>query len=98
MNKTEARFFEILKLRHPGWRISFECVTLKLGDDCRYTPDFFVEDGSCSIPICYECKNKQVWDDSIVKLKTAATQYPCFKFIKAQLIDGHWKETEIFPK
>lgn len=56
----------------------FEAITLKLADDCRYTPDFLVMLSDHSLE-CHEIKGF-MRDDAQVKLKIAAQMFP-FKFI-----------------
>lgn len=81
MNKTEKqRAQELEALKRTGviaaWR--YEKVTLKLADDTRYTPDFWIvaSDGQ----VRFE-ETKGFWrDDAKVKIKVAAEQFPEFTF------------------
>lgn len=94
MNKTEKhRAIQLEALKRDGqirdWR--YEEITLKLGDDCRYTPDFAVieNDGTLRFE-----ETKGFWrDDAKVKLRVAAKQFPC-KFTAMQLVKGEWKTEE----
>lgn len=76
----------------------FERFTLKLADDCRYTPDFLVQlmDGTLE---CHEVKGSFFEDDAKVKLKVAAEMFPIFTFklcIKQTKKDGGgWKITTV---
>jgi hypothetical protein len=92
-SKTEREYHNILELRKKAGDILWfrhEGITLKLGDDCRYTPDFFVmaPDGTMSI---IEVKGGFIRPDSIVKLRAAAAQYP-FRFLMAQKTKDGWTE------
>lgn len=75
-----------------SWR--FEAVTLKLGFDCRYTPDFYVVLESGAVEL-HEVKGGKAWDDAMVKLKAAATQFPQFTFVFARLIKTTWIVAEV---
>lgn len=77
LNKTEKAYHEWLKLQGHPW-IGVQCITLKLGDDCRYTPDFWVLDRHGQL-IAREVKG--FWrDDAKVKIKVAARMYPFIRF------------------
>ena len=100
MNKTEADYGALLEMRKVAGEIEdyhFESVTLKIADNCRYTPDFMVEfyDGHKEI---HEVKG--FWrDDARVKIKVAADKFRGFDFIavqkKAKKDGGGWKIEEI---
>lgn len=87
-NKTELRFEqEYLK---PWWATgsvadySYESVTLKIANGCRYTPDWYVlevvREGELKTKF-YEIKARaMIWDDAIVKIKVAAHAYQQFEF------------------
>jgi hypothetical protein len=96
MNGAEAEFYQLLELRRLAGElcaIHFEQVTLKLGPDLRYTPDFFVvgSDGEISM---YEVKGF-FRDDSRVKFLAAAQAFPYFKFHLARKERGAWKIEEV---
>ena len=81
MNKLEATYAMSLEAKKRAGKIvlwRYERVTLKLADDTRYTPDFYVLelDGSVSL---VEVKGF-MRDDALVKLKVAASQFPEFRF------------------
>lgn len=81
MNKLEASFAMTLEAQKRAGKIvlwRYERLTLKLADDTRYTPDFYVLelDGSVSLT---EVKGF-MRDDALVKLKVAAAQFPEFRF------------------
>jgi hypothetical protein len=98
MNKTENAWADILDAWkksgsvHEWW---FEGITFKLGDDCRYTPDFLVQrpDGKLE---CHEVKG--FWrDDAKAKIRVAAGMFP-FRFVavsrRATNRGGGWDEKE----
>lgn len=91
MNKTEAAYADLLESKRRAGLIReyhFQGLTLKLADDTRYTPDFFVvaADG------CAECHEvKGFWrDDAKVKIKVAARLYP-FRFVAVRWIKKTWE-------
>lgn len=95
MNKTEERrAIELEALKRSGeitlWM--YEAVTLKLADDTRYTPDFFVmlNDGT----IRFEETKGFLRDDALVKIKVAAALFP-FRFVmytaRAKKDGGGWE-------
>jgi hypothetical protein len=96
MNKTEkARAIELEALKRNGEIVAwhYEKITLKLADDTRYTPDFFVvlNDGAVHLE-----EVKGHWrDDAKVKIKVAAAQFPYFTFISFErsALSG-WIKTE----
>lgn len=77
MNKTERAYATVLDARVKAGEVRawhYEGLTLKLADDTRYTPDFFVvlADWTCEL---HEVKG--FWrDDAKVKTKVAARMYP----------------------
>ena len=95
MNKTEAAYGAFLEGEKYAGRVAwyrFEGMTLKLADDCRYTPDFTVmrADGAME---CHEVKG--FWrDDARVKIRVAASLYP-FRFVAVTKTKGGW-DTEEF--
>ncbi len=101
MNKTEAEYADvILAARIAAGDVVcwwFEAIGLKLGEDCRYHPDFLVLTASGELEV-HEVKGTFVRDDAFVKLKTAASRYP-LRFIMAQRQakkhGGGWKLIEI---
>lgn len=98
MNKLEAAYaahLEERKLLGEVLWYSFEAVTFKLGEGCRFTPDFLVMTADGYLE-CHETKG--FWaDDAKVKIKLAAEKFP-FRFVAmtkvAKKHGGGWKETE----
>lgn len=77
MNKTEAAYAQFLDIQLKAGLVQawwFERLTLKLADDCRYTPDFMVI-GSDGVIELHETKGF-MRDDARVKLKVAADMFP----------------------
>lgn len=94
LNKTEKRFLDWLWQRAlPGQYIGVQSITLKLADDCRYTPDFVtIFQGDIR---AYEVKG--FWrDDAKVKIKVAARMFP-MRFVVVQWIKGQWQFSEVKP-
>lgn len=83
MNQTEALFYRSfiapLLLTGECLQWGFDAITLVIGDNCRYTPDFFTIAGDGEI-VFHEVKGGYVRDDARVKFKAAQAQYPHFKF------------------
>lgn len=72
LNKTEREFLHWLEAQD-FTMISVQSVTLKLGDDCRYTPDFMTITPLGNIGF-WEVKGF-FRDDAKVKIKVAARMY-----------------------
>lgn len=98
MNSTEAAYAQTLEAAKIAQEIvwyTFEGVTLKLADGCRYTPDFAVlrADGQLE---CHEVKG--YWtDDARVKIKVAAEKFPfVFKAVykRPKKDGGGWRVEE----
>lgn len=94
LNRTEKSWLAVLRSRNVHW-IGIQAVTLKLGDDCRYTPDFEVID-QAGLYTFYETKGF-MREDALAKLKTAARAFPWAKFVVVTRVDGAWIETPIKP-
>lgn len=93
MNKTEQEYGTILRARLLAGEIAwcvYEGVTLKLADDTRYTPDFFVmlADGTLE---AHEVKGPFIREDAWQKLKIAASLFP-FVFRLCQRTKDGWTE------
>lgn len=81
LNKTERRFYDWLKGRSFD-HIGIQDITLRLGFDLRYNPDFTTVE-KCA-PFGYRTFLWEVKgfmrDDARVKLHAAAKQFPFFDF------------------
>lgn len=92
-NKTEAAFGLILEAqarRGDILRYRFQPVTLRLGDDCRYTPDYMVE-REAGKPEFVEIKGGFVRDDALVKFKVAKEMHDWADFSMWQKFKGGWR-------
>lgn len=101
LNKTEKRWLEILRSRGFAF-VGIHTHTLKLAHDCRYTPDFFTVDSANYSNADYgmvfwEVKGKHIWEDSLIKIRTAARIFPFYRFVLAQWKDNQWTEKVIRP-
>jgi hypothetical protein len=91
-SKTEAAYaarLEIMQLAGSirDWR--YEAVRLRLADRVRFTPDFRVVslDGSVAL---HEVKGAFTREDARIKLQTAATLFPEYRFVLATYAKGGW--------
>jgi hypothetical protein len=92
MNAVETAWSQELDRRGVKWR--WEAITLRLANDCRYTPDFsasYERIGKIDYRLIrtrfYEVKRAwkgkkrpHIFDDARVKLLVAAKEYPEFDF------------------
>lgn len=87
-NKTEREMYERLKRQAGVVSATFEGVTLRLADNCRYTPDFFCQRGPSPLlrPLFVEVKGAHAWDDSLVKFKVAKEMH------------GSWADFQLWRK
>jgi hypothetical protein len=86
LNKTERAYLAHLRSIGYDW-IGIQCITLKLGDDCRYTPDLWtIESQDSNMPmargrlVAREVKGF-MRDDALVKIKVAARMFPFVVFV-----------------
>jgi len=92
MNKLERAFWEQLQTAQRAMEFRFiwrEPVVLRLAGRTTYKPDFV----SCT-PLnhltFWEVKG-YMRDDAAVKLKVAASQFPCFQWVLVQRKRGLWQ-------
>lgn len=95
MNALERAYSAQLDLLVRAGRVAewhFEALTLRIGADCTYRPDFLVilPDGSIEF---HETKG---WlrDDARVKLRAAASAFP-FVFKLVTRAKGEWRIEEV---
>ena len=94
LNKTERAYLQVLRAR--GFHfVGIQNITLKLGDDCRYTPDFNHLDNDGRL-VFSEVKGF-MRDDALVKLKVAARVFSIFQFFLVRKNGSGWDVTEIKP-
>lgn len=93
LNKLEMSWLETMRLRHYQ-DIGTQDVTLKLGADLRYTPDFrAIVNGRFTF---FECKGF-FREDSRVKLLATARQFRMFDFYLVTKEKGKWVEVLVKP-
>ena len=99
-NRLETEFGQLLSQRHHG-PIFEQAITFRLANGLRYTPDWAVfcesDQSFFGHLILYEVKGKKAWDDSIAKLKMAASVYPNFHWYLCDKPNGTWRETIVLP-
>ncbi len=96
MNKTETQYSLILEAQKRNGGIHdyfFEKMTLKLANDCRFTPDFLVINRDDEIEL-HEVKGSHIREDAALKLKIAASMFP-FRFKLCQLKAKNWTIVEM---
>ena len=100
LNKTERRFYEYLWARIPFRYLGVQSITLKIGDDCRYTPDFVTMTSNVNGMEIYAWEVKGFMrDDALVKLKVAARMYQwiCFKLVRWNKETVSWDIKDVKP-
>lgn len=95
-NKTERAYAQYLDVLRKTERIkdwAYEEVKVRVGEKrCWYTPDFVVVTADETLEF-HEVKGH--WrDDARVKIKSAAKQYPIFRWIAVQRKGGAWQREE----
>lgn len=101
LRQNEKDYLVWLQNQQNDW-IGVQCITLKLGDDCRFTPDFWALDESglraIDTKACYKGKETpHIEDDALVKLKVAARMFPWIHFVVAWKLDNTWHHRAILP-
>lgn len=100
MNKTEAAYAIRLEQQRFLGAIKdfwFQAVTLKLGFDTRYTPDFLIQmpDGSLEL---HDTKGWDTEPAAAVKERVSSSMFPLFVFKEVRQHGGDWKEKIIGAK
>lgn len=96
MNVTEREFSLILEAQKRRgdileWR--FEGMTVRLADNCKFTPDFFVIVSRDPLKIRFvETKGRHIWDDSKVKFRVAKEQNSWAEWEMHQKLSGQWRQ------
>jgi len=99
LNKLELAFCDYLRAwsAKDGSRVSPHALTFRIGNGVRYTPDFIVTFTDNTIA-AYEVKGPHAWDDSIVKLKVAAAQFPwCAFWLASRDKPTTWRIERVMP-
>lgn len=96
LNKLETEYSWLLG--HWGEHVHAQSITLKLANGVRYTPDFFsLSSVGSGRPKAWEVKGKHAWEDSLLKIKFAAKEYPEIKFLLVWKEKGKWCQQEVLP-
>lgn len=82
LNKTEKRYYEILKTRPDLVWIGVHTFRLRLAANTHYTPDFTTLDTQ-GVLTMIDTKGAFTWEDAQLKMKLAARLFPFFRFVKA---------------
>lgn len=94
-NKTESRYGDVLAIEFrskDGYSIQYGCLTLRLADGTRYTPDWIVWKGS-EIVLAVECKGSFKLGSngrSVAAFKRAISDFPNIEFRWAQDTGHGW--------
>lgn len=100
LNKTETDFLAYCRstLICPPGDIHSQAITLLIANGVRYTPDVAVLSKTESV--FYEVKGF-MRDDAAVKIKVAASVYPCFTFYlvtkRKKKEGGGWSIQQMLP-
>lgn len=92
LNKTEREFLSRLRNDVYGHmqHIGIQSLTLQLGFDCRYTPDFWTRMQGGDFRL-WEVKGF-MRDDARVKIHAAARVFPFWTFVLVKKEKGEWVE------
>lgn len=94
LNELEKRYLAWLENLRPTW-LGVQCITLKLGHDCRYTPDFWALDGQGLRAM--DTKGEHTWEDSLIKIRVAARMFPFVRFLLVKQNGLVWDHKEVKP-
>lgn len=94
LNKTEAEYLMYIRCLGFAW-IGVQNITLKLGHDCRYTPDFVTVDKNGHLDV-REVKGF-FRDDAKVKIKVAARMFPWMTFQVVRKAKTGWEHQIVKP-
>lgn len=94
LNKLERDYLAYLRALGHGW-IGIQNITLKLGHDTRYTPDFWIVGGAGLQAL--ETKGSFFRDDAKVKIKVAARLFPFINFVLVRRLKGQWEFETVKP-
>lgn len=88
LNKTEKAYLHFLRAEKHHW-IGIQCISLKLGDDCRYNPDFLIINPQGELQ-AHEVKGF-MREDALVKIKTCARMYSFIRLFLVRKEGMSWK-------
>jgi hypothetical protein len=74
MNRTESRYAAGLRSDPLVERFEFDTISLRLGPNLHYRPDFLVRDTHGRVRVV-EVKGGYIREDALVKFKAAASRY-----------------------
>jgi hypothetical protein len=97
-SKTEARYADLLRWRQADGSIAswcYEPLSLRLGADCHYRPDFLVTRPGTHLVELVEVKGAYIRDRALDKVRMAASKFPCFVVTLAIWKGQVWTETRI---
>lgn len=94
LNKTERAYLQQLRAEGHAW-IGVQNITLKLADDTRYTPDFWLIDSEGLL--CAREVKGFFRDDAKVKVKVAARQFPFARFSVVYRKGTGWSTEVVRP-
>ncbi len=96
LNRLETEFYnEVLKSSYNPSFIFPQAIRFKILNGSTLTPDFVV----FSQPVrCYEVKGKFAWEDSLIKIRVAAKEFPMLEWVLVwKDDDGAWQKQLIIP-
>ncbi len=92
-----ATYLDGLKKAGDIQSISYEPITIRVAEGVRYTPDFLVitPDGSLTFHEVKGYTKGLMASKGMVKVKVAASQWPCWKFVIVTRNRGAWECREL---
>ncbi len=103
MNKLETEFYNRIKDQYPNYPpVRAQAKTFRLANGVRFTPDLtcsiWPDDNEPAKETAWEVKGKHAWDDSICKLKMAASAFPEVRwFLCWKSENGSWILERVMP-
>ena len=96
LNKTEKARLAYLRRIQGDRYLGIQNVTLKLADDCRFTPDFNYIDENGRF-VFEDTKGGFIREDALIKIKTAARQFRMFDFVIVKKNGTSWDVDSVKP-
>jgi hypothetical protein len=95
LNKLEQEFLEYLKAQHNGIpSLRPQALRFQLANGVTLTPDIISMSwplsGGDKQPTAWEVKGPFAWEDSLIKLKFAAREWPEWRWVLAWKEEGQW--------